>query len=148
MDEWDAISDLLKGRRVGRGRPGVAREGHCWVFLGGVNKDGYGLIRRASFAGFVHRYIWTVMVGPIPEGLQVLHHCDNPCCVRPAHLWLGTQRQNIHDMVRKGRDVFDHNSRKTHCKRGHLFDEENTRWQTATPSGVPWRRCRACEKLR
>lgn len=49
------------------------------------------------------RFLWTKLRGPIPEGQQVNHTCDNPLCVRPKHFWLGTQLQNIEDMKRKGR---------------------------------------------
>lgn len=52
---------------------------------------------------YTHRISWVLAFGPIPDGLNVLHHCDNPPCVRPDHLFLGTHRQNIADKVAKGR---------------------------------------------
>jgi hypothetical protein len=68
--------------------------------------NGYGMLglgRRTDPKTAAHRVAWTVAVGPIPEGLNVLHHCDNRPCCNPAHLWLGTQRDNLLDMVAKGR---------------------------------------------
>ena len=100
---YDELSELLRGRRVGRGRPGVARTGECWTFIGALDGHGYGIVTRAEFSGRAHRYVWLKVNGEIPEGMHVLHRCDNPACVRPSHLWLGTHRDNMQDMTRKGR---------------------------------------------
>lgn len=54
----------------------------------------------------VHRFSWEFYYGPVPNGLFVLHSCDNKACVNPNHLFLGTQKDNVHDMMRKGRDPF------------------------------------------
>lgn len=99
---WNAIYELLRGRRVGRGRAGMALEGECWVFLGALDEHGYGMIHRGEFNGRAHRYVWLKLIGPT-NGLHVLHRCDNPRCVRPAHLWLGTHTDNMRDMTAKGR---------------------------------------------
>ena len=77
----------------------------CWLWDGYVApQNGYGLIaignRRMMRA---HRFAWKLYRGPIPEGLWVLHRCDNPDCVRPDHLFLGTAKDNSQDMLRKGR---------------------------------------------
>ena len=77
----------------------VKRGEHCWDWIGRKDKDGYGFFRR----GKAHRFSWTLHIGDIPEGLCVLHHCDNPACVRPGHLFLGTQEDNMKDMAKKGR---------------------------------------------
>jgi len=81
----------------------------CWEWRG-ANVKGYGQFRVRAYSGpgsasyLGHRLAWVVYVGPIPEGLCVLHHCDNPPCVNPAHLFLGTMRVNSHDMFAKGRE--------------------------------------------
>lgn len=83
--------------------PGIS---NCWVWaVPSTNRGGYGLFRvsKRSMLATAHRVAWSIHNGPIPKGLCVLHRCDNRRCVRPEHLWLGTQRDNIQDMVRKGR---------------------------------------------
>ena len=79
----------------------------CWLWTGWMNK-GYGLISRRAVTGegytLVHRYSWMLTRGRIPKGLYVCHHCDVKNCVRPSHLFLGTQKDNMADMKRKGRD--------------------------------------------
>lgn len=75
----------------------------CWIWTGYCNADGYGKIGRRGGPVSVHRASYELFVGEIPDGLQVLHRCDVPCCANPAHLFLGTQRDNIADMVSKGR---------------------------------------------
>ncbi len=76
--------------------------GECWprkVSPGGA----YGRVIVNGIVTRAHRYSWTIHKGPIPDGMYVLHTCDNPACVNPAHLWLGTQQDNVDDMVAKGR---------------------------------------------
>lgn len=73
----------------------------CWEWSGRRDKDGYG---RFSHIQRAHRYSWILHFGPIvPSTLHVLHHCDNPPCVRPDHLFLGTTVDNTLDKVKKGR---------------------------------------------
>ncbi len=78
----------------------------CWRWRGSRNSDGYGHIRIEGRTIGVHRIAWTLTHGPIAEGMQVLHKCDNPSCVRPSHLFLGTVKQNIQDMSAKGRHIW------------------------------------------
>ena len=75
----------------------------CWLWLGSVTEHGYGTatVKRKSFKA--HRLSWEVHIGPIPNGLWVLHKCDVPLCVNPNHLFLGTRQDNIADMMRKRR---------------------------------------------
>lgn len=86
------------------------RSGECWVWTGRRNPKGYGLAwNRARLTGNrradegAHRIAWVLINGPIPAGLCVLHRCDNPPCIRPDHLWLGTKADNSADMKAKGR---------------------------------------------
>lgn len=67
------------------------------------NKDGYGQVRHESKTWLAHRLAWYLEKGPIPSNMCVLHTCDNPPCVNVEHLFLGTQKDNMKDMVQKGR---------------------------------------------
>lgn len=80
----------------------VDRGPECWVWTG-PRRRGYGLITLGGTTRSVHRVVWTMTHGEIPDGLEVLHRCDNPPCVRPDHLRLGTHRENMHDMIVKHR---------------------------------------------
>ena len=75
----------------------------CWPFTGYVASHGYGQFSYGDVRVRAHRFSWLMSRGPIPEGYNVCHHCDNPRCVNPNHLFLGLQRDNMHDAVRKGR---------------------------------------------
>jgi hypothetical protein len=78
----------------------------CWEWQGYCTRGGYGQTGSGGKYGkklYVHRAIWEIVFGFIPERLCVLHKCDNPPCANPAHLFLGTKADNIADMVSKGR---------------------------------------------
>jgi hypothetical protein len=78
----------------------------CWPWTGGCDQDGYGKIwsTAANRSISAHRYSWELANGkPVPETLWVLHHCDNPPCVNPAHLYLGDAAQNNQDRISRGR---------------------------------------------
>lgn len=84
----------------------VEKTDGCWWWRGKRDSNGYGLLRtRGPHRKDVraHRVSWHLSRGPIPNGLCVCHRCDEPLCVRPDHLFLGTRRDNSQDMVRKGR---------------------------------------------
>ena len=100
----------------------VDTSGDCWLWLGAIGSSGYGgfTVRsglrgnRVTFGA--HRVAYEFAHGPIPEGVSVLHRCDVPACVRPDHLFLGTQRDNIIDMMRKGRHIAPKGERNGHAR--------------------------------
>lgn len=78
----------------------------CWIWAGSKYRNGYGRVgagRKGQGHLLAHRVSWTLHFGPIPSGLCVCHHCDNPPCVRPDHLFLGSVRDNAADRDAKGR---------------------------------------------
>lgn len=93
----------------------VNGHGECWDWEGSLSGFGHGQIRQGGKNGgsllIAHRVAFEMVNGPIPEGMCVLHRCDNPRCVRPAHLFLGTRYDNTHDMIDKGR----YRGRKSNC---------------------------------
>lgn len=85
----------------------VKNEKGCWSWTG-YKCNGYGDMQAAGIRTQAHRASWIIHKGNIPDGLQVLHDCpdgDNPECTNPQHLWLGTQLDNMRDMIKKGRKV-------------------------------------------
>ncbi len=77
----------------------------CWLWTRSVNDRGYGQVypKGKRNPEKAHRYSWQIHNGTIPAGLHVLHHCDTPACVNPAHLYLGTRSENMREAVSKGR---------------------------------------------
>jgi hypothetical protein len=75
----------------------------CWIWSGALDSHGYGVINIGGTKK-AHRVSWIAFNGPIPEGMSVLHKCDVPSCINPNHLFLGTQADNMADMIAKGRD--------------------------------------------
>lgn len=80
-------------------------ENECWVWKGAKNRKGYGVIRLRDKNMLAHRVAWIKSKYDIPNGLYVLHKCDNPSCVNPNHLFLGTPKDNMDDKMKKGREV-------------------------------------------
>lgn len=75
----------------------------CWLWTADLNRTGYGRINVNRRVWLAHRLSFVINVGPVPAKLFVLHACDTPACVRPDHLWLGTQADNMRDAATKGR---------------------------------------------
>jgi len=97
--------------------------GGCWLWLGCINRLGYGQVSRATYGeSSAHRLFYTNLKEPIPIGMCILHKCDVPTCVNPQHLYVGNHSQNMKDMWSRGR----HRKLKTHCKRGHPFDMKDS----------------------
>lgn len=104
-------------------RATLETESGCWEWQLGKDRVGYGRLKvqlgsRSEFRyTSAHRYAWELFRGPIPAGLNVLHRCDNRPCCNPAHLFLGTQKENIDDMHRKGRGPRGYRRDPEACRR-------------------------------
>jgi hypothetical protein len=77
----------------------------CWIWMGSVDRRGYGRFSPHRIARKAHRVAYELFVGPIPPRMGILHSCDIPSCVNPSHLRPGTQRDNTLDAIRRGRHV-------------------------------------------
>lgn len=129
----------LTGDALDRFHAYVARRGdeECWPWLGN-RVCGYGWLRTTDHVPRrAPRVAYAIAYGECPAGLCVCHSCDNPSCVNPKHLYLGSQADNLHDMVRKHRHP---ESAKTHCPQGHPYDARNTYINAASGGRI----CRKC----
>lgn len=115
----------------------VRKTDTCWEWIGAKSWTGYGHIRFNGVVRKSSRVIWQLTYGDIPKGLCVLHSCDNPSCVNPAHLRLGTQKENVLEMHSKKRAW---QNKVMFCSKGHPYDEKNT-WKH---NKFNERRCRKC----
>lgn len=122
----------------------------CFLWLGCVKRHGYGVVgvKRSGRTGrsgwrseAAHRVAWELANGPVPPGLFVLHTCDQPGCINPKHLYVGTQFDNMQDSVRRKRSI----SSKPMCKRGHQLSGPNLK--TYMNYGLPTRHCRECVRI-
>jgi len=99
----------------------------CWEYMRYRDPNGYGRIGRGKHGTggiLTHHASWILSCGPIPHGLFILHRCDNPPCVRPDHLFIGNQADNVRDMISKGRAVHD-NPPRGEDNVSHILTEEN-----------------------
>ena len=102
----------------------VLKTDSCWLWTAGLDNHGYGYSMTPNKqSGKAHRVAWELTNGEIPAGLGVLHRRDNPRCVNPDHLFLGTQADNMHDMWRKGRGA----DRRGENQGRHVLTEDQAR---------------------
>jgi hypothetical protein len=94
--------------------------GDCWVWQGFVLRGGYGQVGYRGRSARVHRLMYELHHGELPDDILVCHSCDVRLCCNPEHLWPGDKRANGVDVVVKGRH---HELTKTHCPRGHSYEE-------------------------
>jgi hypothetical protein len=107
--------------------------GPCWIWTAALNAYGYGKFSMGGKNGRIlgaHTVSYKMLVGPVPEGLELDHLCRVRACVNPSHLEPVTSAENMRRMMLA----------RTHCDQGHLFDEANTSWYRGN------RRCRACSR--
>lgn len=112
----------------------------CWQWDGWRNTSGYGETSYRNKYHRIHRLSYELLVGPIPEGMDICHKCDHAPCWNPEHLEPGTQKKNSQEIVERGRNV---NANRTHCPRGHSFAEHGVRH-----GKFQWRNCRICLRAR
>lgn len=116
----------------------------CWDFLSGIDRCGYRRFSKSNIRSMpAHRASFAIHYGLIPDNVLVCHKCDNPSCVNPEHLFLGTDKDNNQDKINKGRERGPtlENRQKTHCKSGHEFTMENTYTRNRPGGG---RICKTC----
>ena len=117
----------------------------CWIWKLSCSKKGYGIFHN-EFHASAHRFSYILHFGEIPEGLLVCHKCDNPPCIRPDHLFLGTDADNRRDAQQKGRIL---GYRREICRNGlHNMTDDNILWKRNNKGQMPGRQCLACSITR
>lgn len=101
--------------RVDKNGPEPGALGKCWIWMASKQRKGYGIFQSGGHQS-AHRFSFFLKNGPIPLGMFVLHKCDNPACVNPDHLFLGTHADNMADMVTKGRACSPDEARRDQLK--------------------------------
>jgi hypothetical protein len=131
--------------------------GQCWQWRGTVakrlGKDASRRINHAPYGKFhlgegriaAHRHAYELVVEPIQAGMQLDHLCRNTLCVNPNHLEQVTSRENAR-RGNVGKATAERQRARTHCKNGHEYTDENTRWRTSPNTGEPFRVCVICQR--
>ena len=128
--------EMRKNRSLLRLLAHVGKPNECWTF--GQTMKRYSIVRIDGKNRLAHRVMYELVCGPIPQGLQLDHLCRNRPCFNPNHLEPVTCKENL----LRGQTAAAINASKTHCKRGHPFDADNT---LLVPGG---RACRECGRIR
>lgn len=113
----------------------------CILWSKNKNKRGYGITMFRGKCMGAHRASWIENYGDIPDGMLVCHKCDNPSCINPEHLFLGTQSENMQDCKRKGRLIPPPHPVAKYCVHGHEFTPDNTKIDYRGR-----RKCKSCDR--
>ena len=132
----ERLVNLDAAHFLGKVRPEL---GGCWEIKATSHRSGYRIYYHKQVKYYAHRVMYFLAFGPIPEGLEIDHLCSNRGCVNPSHLEAVTHRVN----TLRGSSMVAINRAKTHCIRGHAFDEANT-----IQRRPGHRECRACVGIR
>lgn len=118
----------------------VGNPDECWEWTAHKNNTGYGIFGLGNGKFLASRISWTVKYGPIEKGMCVCHKCDNPACVNPSHLFLGTIMENVHDKMRKGRYVKGLIYRGESNKSAKLTEKDILEIRTLYDNGISTRK--------
>jgi hypothetical protein len=132
-------------RRMDRIWSRLDRSGRCWLWRGTRTLAGYGQVQICNQRLYLHRLVYEWVRGEIPEGHVIMHTCDTPACVNPAHLRVGTQSDNMQDAAQKGR-MNNWMRDRVACKNGHPFEGRNVAIHYEGKYRI--RRCRTCARVR
>ena len=124
----------------------VDKSGECWIWNGPKGGRNYGRVFINGRVRPAHQVAWELANGkPFPAGMLACHHCDNPPCVNPDHIFVGTNIDNVLDAIKKGRPFGG--PRWMRCKRGHPMKDPNLVYSIRRNGSVE-RRCRTCLRAR